>query len=189
MPSPSSVASAPRHQWRRGPRRWRIGAQRLLTPTSGELAMPLFTTLREAISPLPSQRTAQSCIMGLEAASKEKPLMNRVGKFAAALVPVSVIAMASFASFAASEFEGTWAVKEYQWESRSRSRSLPTAGRNQPCRKPTTGTWIEEGGAAVISWESGWIDQDRQRGRQVREDGLQERRGPRRSADQHVRRG
>ena len=37
--------------------------------------------------------------------------MNRVGKFAAALLACLGLAMTSFASFAASEFEGTWVVK------------------------------------------------------------------------------
>jgi hypothetical protein len=42
---------------------------------------------------------------------EEKAAMNRVGKLATALVAGLVFAMASFASLAASEFEGTWAVK------------------------------------------------------------------------------
>ena len=95
--------------------------------------------------------------------------------------------MASFASFAASEFEGTWAVKNTNGEPFEIALAADgTAKSTLP--EADKGTWKEEGGAAVISWEFRLDQQDRKRGRQVREDGLQERRGPRRSADQHVRR-
>ena len=82
--------------------------------------------------------------------------MNRVGKFAAALVACLVLAMASFASFAASEFEGTWAVKD--------SGGKPfeitlAAGGAATATMPeaATGTWKEEGSSAVITWKSGWV--------------------------------
>jgi hypothetical protein len=81
--------------------------------------------------------------------------MNRVGKFAVALVAALVLAMASVTSFAASEFEGTWAVKntkgqpfEIMLAADGKAKStLPEADE---------GTWKEEGGVAVISWKSGW---------------------------------
>jgi hypothetical protein len=65
------------------------------------------------------------------------------------------IAMASFASFAASEFEGTWAVKNTNGEPFEIALAADgTAKSTLP--EADKGTWKEEGGAAVISWESGW---------------------------------
>jgi hypothetical protein len=86
---------------------------------------------------------------------EEKAAMNRVGKLATALVAGLVFAMASFASLAASEFEGTWAVKNTKGDpfeimlagDGTAKSTLPEAD---------AGTWKEEGGSAVITWKSGW---------------------------------
>ena len=82
--------------------------------------------------------------------------MNRVGKFAAALVACLVLAMASFASFAASEFEGTWAVKDSG--GKPFEITLAAAGAaTATMPEAATGTWMEEGASAVITWKSGWV--------------------------------
>jgi hypothetical protein len=72
-----------------------------------------------------------------------------------ALVAGLAIVIASFASFASSEFEGVWAVKNTKGEpfeitlagDGTATSTLPEADK---------GTWKEEGSAAVISWDSGW---------------------------------
>lgn len=81
--------------------------------------------------------------------------MNRVGRFAAALAAALFLAMMSVASFAASEFEGTWAVKNTKGEPFEITLAADgTATSTLP--EADAGTWKEEGGAAVISWKSGW---------------------------------
>ena len=79
--------------------------------------------------------------------------MNRVGKFTAALVAGLVLAMASFASFAASEFEGTWAVKNTKGEPFEITLAAD-GGAKSTLPEADKGTWKEEGGTVVISWES-----------------------------------
>lgn len=81
--------------------------------------------------------------------------MNRVGKLATTLVAGLFLAVASFASFAASEFEGTWAVKNTKGNPFEITLAADgTATSTLP--ESETGTWKEEGGVAVISWKSGW---------------------------------
>jgi hypothetical protein len=74
---------------------------------------------------------------------------------ATALVAGLAVVMASFASLAASEFEGTWAVKNTKGDPFEITLAADgTATSTLP--EADTGTWKEEGGAAVISWKSGW---------------------------------
>ena len=82
--------------------------------------------------------------------------MNRIRTLiVTALVGGLTIAMASFASFAASEFEGTWAVNNTKGEPFEITLAADgTAKSTLP--EADKGTWKEEGGAAVISWQSGW---------------------------------
>jgi len=70
----------------------------------------------------------------------------------AALV-VSVITAA--AAFAASEFEGVWMVKGK--DDQPFEITLSAGGKATSTHaKQMTGTWTEDGGAAVIKWDSGW---------------------------------
>lgn len=82
--------------------------------------------------------------------------MNRIRSLVVtALVAALTVAMASFASFAASEFEGTWAVNDTK--GRPFEISLAADGKaTSTMPQADKGTWKEEGGAAVISWDSGW---------------------------------
>jgi hypothetical protein len=74
---------------------------------------------------------------------------------ATALVAGLAIVMASFASLAASEFEGVWAVKDTN--GKPFDITLSADGKATSTQeKAMTGTWKEEGGAAVISWDTGW---------------------------------
>lgn len=72
-----------------------------------------------------------------------------------ALVAGLAIVIASFASFASSEFEGVWAVKDSK--DRPFEITLSADGKATSTQeKAKEGTWKEEGGAAVISWTTGW---------------------------------
>ena len=72
-----------------------------------------------------------------------------------ALVAGLTVAMASFASFAASEFEGTWAVNNTKGEPFEITLAAD-GGAKSTLPEADKGTWKEEGGTVVISWESGW---------------------------------
>jgi hypothetical protein len=72
-----------------------------------------------------------------------------------ALAGVLAIGLGSFAS-AASEFEGRWKVKDTKGHP---FEIVLTADGNATAEhkdKPLTGTWKEETGAAVITWNTGW---------------------------------
>jgi hypothetical protein len=82
--------------------------------------------------------------------------MSKIRSFVLSILAAGVVvAMTALTSFAASEFEGVWAVKD--------TNGTPFEITLSPDGKATTtqeqagpGTWKEEGGAAVISWASGW---------------------------------
>ena len=93
------------------------------------------------------------------------------------LAAIIVTAMTAFASFAASEFEGVWTVKDTGGA--AFDITLAADGKaNATHPKGMTGTWKEEGGAAVITWNTRLDHEDRQRGRSFREDVVQEGRAP-----------
>ena len=72
-----------------------------------------------------------------------------------ALLAGLALVIASFASLAASDFEGVWAVKDTN--DKPFDITLSADGKATSTQeKAMTGTWKEEGGAAVISWDSGW---------------------------------
>ena len=70
----------------------------------------------------------------------------------AALV-MSVITVVT--GFAGSDFEGVWTVKAGNGTLFDITLG-PDGKASSDHPKPTTGSWAEEGGAAVIKWESGW---------------------------------
>ena len=73
----------------------------------------------------------------------------------AALIAGLTIVTASVASLAASEFEGVWATKDSH--DRPFEITLSADGKATSTQeKAKEGTWKEEGGAAVISWTTGW---------------------------------
>jgi hypothetical protein len=73
----------------------------------------------------------------------------------AALTAILAIVMTSFASLAASDFVGTWNVKDTA-DRRSRSHSRATGQRRRAVAREWVGTWREEGKTAVITWKMGW---------------------------------
>ena len=79
-----------------------------------------------------------------------------LGKQARTAFLAAVIAGATaFAALAASPFEGTWSVKDT--DGKAFEITLGTDGKATSTHpKEMTGTWAEEGGAAVVKWNSGW---------------------------------
>jgi hypothetical protein len=82
--------------------------------------------------------------------------MSRIGrKISAALVVGMAMAMTTFASLAASEFEGVWKVKDSA--GKPFEITLSADGHAKATRgEAMTGTWKEEESSAVISWDTGW---------------------------------
>lgn len=80
-------------------------------------------------------------------------LFNKMAAIAlAGAFALSLVGAAS----AASDFEGTWKVKDtkgHPFEIVLAADGRATAEHKD---KPMTGTWKEENGAAVISWNTGW---------------------------------
>ena len=75
--------------------------------------------------------------------------------FPTAVLSAIVLVLAAFASFAASQFEGKWKVTDSAgkaFEIVLASDGSATANRGEGM----TGTWKEDGGAAVITWSTGW---------------------------------
>jgi len=72
-----------------------------------------------------------------------------------ALIAGLAIVITNVASFAASEFEGVWAVKDSK--DRPFEITLSADGKATSTQeKAKEGTWKEEGGVAVITWTTGW---------------------------------
>jgi carbon monoxide dehydrogenase subunit G len=82
--------------------------------------------------------------------------MSKIARVVAAAVVAGVtLAAVSIAAFAGSEFEGTWAVtntagKPFEITLSADGNAKATMAENME------GTWKEEDGAAVISWNTGW---------------------------------
>ena len=71
------------------------------------------------------------------------------------LAAVFAIALTTFATLAASEFQGVWTVQDSNGKPFQITLSADgsaKADRGEGMR----GTWKEEGGAAVIKWDTGW---------------------------------
>jgi hypothetical protein len=81
--------------------------------------------------------------------------VTTVSKATIALAAVFAIAMTTFASFAASDFIGTWSVKDtagQPFEITLSGNGAAKASRGEGM----VGTWKEEGKSAVITWNTGW---------------------------------
>jgi hypothetical protein len=78
------------------------------------------------------------------------------GKQARTAVLAALIGAATaFAALAASPFEGTWSVKDT--DGKAFEITLGADGKATSTHpKEMTGTWAEEGSAAVVKWNTGW---------------------------------
>lgn len=81
-------------------------------------------------------------------------LSNRMA--AIALAGALTLGLTSFAG-AASNFQGNWKVKDTKGQPFEIALSADGKAAGTREGEGMTGTWKEEGGAAVISWNTGWI--------------------------------
>ena len=83
--------------------------------------------------------------------------MNMIGKFTTAvLTAAAVVAMTAVASLAASQFEGTWKVADTAGKAFEITLGGDGSAKANRDAEGMTGTWKEEGSAAVITWDTGW---------------------------------
>jgi hypothetical protein len=84
-----------------------------------------------------------------------------------------MVGATAFAALAASPFEGTWSVKDSG--GKPFDITLGPDGKAASTHpKAMTGTWTEEGGAAVIKWTSGWTTKIVKDGDQYKKEAFQE---------------
>jgi hypothetical protein len=88
---------------------------------------------------------------------KEETPMRMIGKkMTAVLVGAAALAVTAVASFAASEFEGTWKVKDTSGTAFEITLTADGKASANRAGEGMSGTWKDEGGVAVISWKDGW---------------------------------
>jgi hypothetical protein len=79
--------------------------------------------------------------------------MSRI--FTTAVLSAMVLVSATLTSFAASQFEGKWKVTGTAGQ--PFEITLTNGGKAKADRgEGMTGTWKDDGGAAVITWSTGW---------------------------------
>lgn len=74
----------------------------------------------------------------------------------AALAAAFSFAMTSLVSFAGSEFEGVWKVKDSAGQPFEITLSSDGGAKGSRA-EGMTGSWTEEGKSAVIRWNTGWV--------------------------------
>ncbi len=82
---------------------------------------------------------------------------------AAVMAGAFVLALTAFASFAASEFEGVWKVEDEKGNSFEITLSADGSAK-ATLVSGMTGTWKEEDGAALMTWNTGWTSKIRKEG-------------------------
>jgi hypothetical protein len=86
-------------------------------------------------------------------------------EFIIAAAASCLIAMASLPALGASAFEGVWQVKDTA--GKPFEITLSSGGAAKATRgEGMTGTWKEDGGAAVITWNTGWTTKITKQGNQ-----------------------
>lgn len=81
----------------------------------------------------------------------------QTAKYTTAIVTAAAaLAMTAVASFAASQFEGTWTVKDTAGAAFQITLASDGSAKADREGEGMTGTWKEEGSAAVITWNTGW---------------------------------
>jgi hypothetical protein len=83
--------------------------------------------------------------------------MNTIGKFTTAvLTAAAVLGMTAITSLAASQFEGTWKVADTAGKAFEITLTGDGSSKANRADEGMTGTWKEEGSAAIITWDTGW---------------------------------
>ena len=84
--------------------------------------------------------------------------MQAVRRFRmSALAAAAALALTAGTSFAASEFVGVWKVKDSDGKAFQITLSEDGSAGADRAGKPMKGKWSEDGGAAVVTWDTGWI--------------------------------
>jgi len=85
------------------------------------------------------------------------PKRSIIARVAATVVAAFlVVAMTSVSGFAVSDFEGIWKVKDTQGKAFKIKLSADGKAKAKREGEGMKGTWKDEDGTAVISWDSGW---------------------------------
>jgi hypothetical protein len=87
----------------------------------------------------------------------EEATVTSIAKFTTTIFTAIVaLMMAAAASFAASEFEGTWSVTDTSGKAFEITLASDGTAKANRSSEGMTGTWKEEGTAAIIKWNTGW---------------------------------
>jgi hypothetical protein len=81
-------------------------------------------------------------------------ILSRIA--AVVLAAIFAVALTSVASFAASEFEGVWKVKDTSGKPFEITLSANGAATANLSGKDMTGLWSADADVAVINWNTGW---------------------------------
>ena len=82
--------------------------------------------------------------------------MHTIGKFATVSAAAVLLALSTVASLAASQFEGKWSVADTAGKAFEITLAADGSAKANREAEGMTGTWKEEGSAAVITWDTGW---------------------------------
>ncbi len=83
--------------------------------------------------------------------------MSAIEKFSTAIIVAALaLTMTTFASLGAGQFEGTWKVTDTSGKAFEITLGSDGSAKANRTTEGMTGTWKEEGGAAVIKWDTGW---------------------------------
>jgi len=83
--------------------------------------------------------------------------MHTIRKFTTAVLTAAVaLAVTAVATLAASQFEGTWKVADTAGKAFEITLAGDGSAKANRADEGMTGTWKEEGSAAVITWDDGW---------------------------------
>lgn len=92
---------------------------------------------------------------------------SRLARATTALLAMGVV-LTSFAALAASEFQGAWKVKDSDGTPFTITLGAGGTAKADRPGKPMSGTWQEQGGAAVIHWNTGWTSKISKEGNQYK---------------------
>ena len=82
--------------------------------------------------------------------------MHTIGKFTTVAAAAVLLALSTLASLAASPFEGKWSVADTAGKAFEITLAADGSAKANREAEGMTGTWKEEGSAAVITWDTGW---------------------------------
>ncbi len=83
--------------------------------------------------------------------------MSTIEKFATAILMAALaVTLTTIASLGARQFAGTWKVADTSGKAFEITLGSDGSAKANRTAEGMTGTWKEEGSAAVITWDTGW---------------------------------